>query len=151
MTRRLFALSLALLIGLLPLLPATAWAEEPLSLSDATVTLELGPFIYDGTEKTPEVTVTLDGTKLTKDLDYEVTYQDNIDAGVATVLITGTGAYTGSVETGFTIDRRPVRAAMKEWDSCPKPYDGTTDAFPDLIVVDARIQKPVPVAALRFA
>ncbi len=151
MTRRLFALSLALLIGLLPLLPATAWAEEPLSLSDATVTLELGPFIYDGTEKTPEVTVTLDGTKLTKDLDYEVTYQDNIDAGVATVLITGTGAYTGSVETGFTIDRRPVRAAMKEWDSCPKPYDGTTDAFPDLIVVDARSQEPVSVAAVRYA
>lgn len=151
MTRRLFALSLALLIGLLPLLPATAWAEEPLSLSGATVTLESGPFIYDGTEKTPKVTVTLDGTTLTENLNYEVTYRNNIDAGVAMVLITGTGAYTGSVETGFTIDRRPVRAAMKEWDSCPKPYDGTTDASPDLIVVDAKSQTPVSAASVRYA
>ena len=153
MTRRLSALllSFALLIGLLPLLPATAWAEGSLSLSDAKVTLETGPFIYDGTEKTPEVTVTLDGTKLTRDLEYVVSYQNNIDAGIATVLITGTGAYTGSVETGFIIDRRPVRAAMKEWDSCPKPYDGTTVASPDLIVVDAKSQTPVSAASVRYA
>ena len=151
MTRRLFALSLALLIGLLPLLPATAWAEGDVDLSDATVALETGQFIYDGTEKTPEVTVTLNGTKLTRDLEYEVFYQNNIDAGTATVLITGTGAYTGSVKTGFTIDRRPVRAAMKEWDSCPKPYDGTTVASPDLIVVDAKSQTPVSAASVRYA
>lgn len=150
MTRRLFALTLALLIGLLPLLPTTSWAEEPLSLSTATVTLESGPFIYDGTEKAPEVTVTLDGKELTAGLEYEVSYQNNVEAGTATVLVTGTGAYTGSVETGFTIDRRLVTAAMKEWDSCPKPYDGTTEASPDLIVVDAKSQKQVS-AAVRYA
>lgn len=153
MTRRLFALllSFALLIGLLPLLPATAWAEGSPSLSDATVIVESGPFVYDGAEKTPEVTVTLNGAELTRDLEYEVSYQNNIDAGTATVLITGTGAYTGSIETGFTIDRRPVRAVMKEWDSCPKSYDGTTDAFPDLIVVDVKSQEPVSAAAVRYA
>lgn len=54
---------------------------------------------YDGTEKKPAVTVWAvsdDGntkTLLTADTDYEVAYADNVNAGTASVTITGKGAY----------------------------------------------------------
>ena len=57
---------------------------------------------YDGTEKEPAVTVWAvsdDGntkTLLTVGTDYTVTYADNMDAGTASVTITGKGAYAES-------------------------------------------------------
>lgn len=57
---------------------------------------------YDGTEKTPAVTVWAvsdDGntkTLLTVDNDYTVTYASNVNAGTASVTITGKGAYAES-------------------------------------------------------
>lgn len=57
---------------------------------------------YDGTEKKPAVTiwaVSNDGstkTLLTANIDYEVAYEDNTNAGTASVTITGKGAYTES-------------------------------------------------------
>lgn len=57
---------------------------------------------YDGTEKTPAVTVWAvsdDGktkTMLTVGTNYEVTYENNIDAGTASVTVKGMGAYTES-------------------------------------------------------
>ena len=55
---------------------------------------------YDGKEKKPTVTVwaVSNGgntkTLLTAATDYTVTYENNIDAGTASVTVTGTGAYT---------------------------------------------------------
>ncbi len=60
---------------------------------------------YDGTEKKPAVTVwavSNDGkTKilLTVDIDYTVTYADNVNAGAASVTVTGKGAYAESGES----------------------------------------------------
>lgn len=60
---------------------------------------------YDGTEKEPAVTVwavSNDGdtkTLLTVGTDYTVTYADNMDAGTASVTITGKGAYVESGES----------------------------------------------------
>lgn len=59
---------------------------------------------YDGTEKEPSVTVwaVSDGgttkTLLTEGTDYDVTYADNIDAGTASVTVTGKGAYAENGE-----------------------------------------------------
>lgn len=60
---------------------------------------------YDGTEKKPTVTVWAvsdDGntkTLLTVDNDYTVAYADNVNAGTASVTITGEGAYAESGES----------------------------------------------------
>lgn len=63
--------------------------------------LEVG---YDGTAKTPEVTVTgVNGTTLVEGTDYEVTYTDNVEAGIATVVITGKGNYEGEWTEQFII------------------------------------------------
>lgn len=67
---------------------------------------------YTGEAFTPSVTVK-DGDKtLVKDTDYEVAYEDNINAGTATVTVTGKGNYTDSVEKTFTIAKASL-AEMK--------------------------------------
>lgn len=59
--------------------------------------------VYDGTVKKPIPVITLDGKTLTEGTDYSVSYQDNIHAGTAKAVITGIGAFGGSVEKNFTI------------------------------------------------
>ena len=56
-----------------------------------TITLNPTSFIYDGTAKTPAVTVTDDGKVIdgpgTAKPEYSVSYRDNINAGTATVIV----------------------------------------------------------------
>ncbi|MGX8727935.1 MAG: Ig-like domain-containing protein, partial [Lachnospiraceae bacterium] len=60
---------------------------------------------YFGSYKTPEVSVWLNGEELVKDRDFEVTYQDNMYPGTATVTVRGIGEYTGSASTTFEIGK----------------------------------------------
>lgn len=73
-------------------------------LSDCTVTLEYSKTEYTGEEKTPNVTVkNPDGAVLKKDIDYKVTFVNNVNAGTATVNITGLEDYCGTVTKEFEI------------------------------------------------
>ena len=67
------------------------------------VTASISNQIYTGKTITPSVTVTYKGTKLTAGTDYTVAYSNNINAGTATVTITGKGAYSGTVSRNFVI------------------------------------------------
>ena len=54
----------------------------------------------------PEPTVTFNNETLTKDVDYKLSYENNVDAGSnAKIKVTGMGEYTGSTEKTFTIGR----------------------------------------------
>ena len=78
------------------------------NVSGLVVTLQTTSYTYDGTAKTPSVTVK-DGTKtLTNGTDYTVSYTNNINAGTATVTITGKGNYLGTTTKTFTISKRNV-------------------------------------------
>ena len=60
---------------------------------------------YNTKPHTPEVTVTFNGSKLT-DADYTVSYsEDCINAGTATVTVTGKGNFTGTASKTFTINK----------------------------------------------
>lgn len=50
---------------------------------------------FSGSPITPELTVTSDGTALTANTDYDLTWANNVNAGTATVLVTGKGSYAG--------------------------------------------------------
>ena len=71
-------------------------------LKDAIVTVD-GKYFYTNSPITPEVSVTWNGTPLTKDTDYTVDYTDNTNAGEATVTVSGKGNYTGTKTENFTI------------------------------------------------
>ncbi|MDE5777174.1 MAG: Ig-like domain-containing protein, partial [Lachnospiraceae bacterium] len=77
-----------------------------------TVSLEDTKFVYDGTPKTPEVTVKSGTATLIKDRDYTVTYRNNTNAGdmnagdlAPAVIVTCKGNYEGTFEKTFTIKK----------------------------------------------
>jgi len=73
-----------------------------LSMDDVTVD-KIEDKKYTGSEITPEPIVQLDGTVLTKGVDYTLAYENNINAGTATVKINGIGNYTGTKTVTFNI------------------------------------------------
>lgn len=79
-------------------------------LSDAVVILSISDPYYNGQEKKPQETVILDGTVLTRNVDYIVRYSNHISAcsenalNAPTVYIEGIGSCQGeSVQKTFTI------------------------------------------------
>ena len=93
----------------------------------ATFTITVGAYdnVYDGTAKTPTVTVKV-GTKTVPESEYIVSHSNNVDAGTtATVTVTGKadGNYAGSESSQyFTINKRPLTITAG---SGSKVYDGT--------------------------
>ena len=75
------------------------------NISKAVLTLEKTSYVYDGTAKTPSVTVTLDGKTLVLNTDYTVAYSSNTNEGTAAVTVTGKGNYEGSKTANFTITK----------------------------------------------
>lgn len=73
------------------------------------VSLNSASFAYTGSEITPAPIVSLDGKTLTQETDYTVSYKDNVNAGTATITITGMGEYNGGVtEKTFTITPKDI-------------------------------------------
>ena len=89
--------------------------------------------VYNGEEQEPRVRVSLqkkvkgkDGKMVTqttylweyddyyKEGDYKVSYLKNVDAGTATVVITGVGGYTGTVKKTFKITQADLAAEGTE-------------------------------------
>ena len=71
-------------------------------LKDAIVMVN-GEYFYTNSPIIPEVSVTWNGTQLTKDTDYTVDYTNNTNVGNATVTVTGTGNYISTKTGSFTI------------------------------------------------
>lgn len=78
-------------------------AVEQTALSSEEISLNQSSYTYTGSEITPEITVTSGGVLLEENTDYAVSYSSNIDAGTASITVTGTGNYTGTVTTSFEI------------------------------------------------
>lgn len=72
-------------------------------ISKADVTVDTEEYVTDGTEKTPAVSVSYNGKALKAGTDYSVDYINNVNAGTASVKITGLKYYTGSIEYNFEI------------------------------------------------
>jgi hypothetical protein len=77
------------------------------NVSTATVS-GLTAKTYTGKALTPGFTVTIAGRTLVKNTDYTVAYSNNINAGTATVVITGKGYYTGTKTVKFTISAKAI-------------------------------------------
>ncbi|HKL78848.1 MAG TPA: hypothetical protein VJ888_00275 [Mobilitalea sp.] len=99
---------------------------KPLELSEEWVSLiDTSKIIYEGKEKTVEITVFNGVVELIRDLDYTVSYLNNTQVGDAEVNITGIGNYSGKVYLGFAIE--PLELS-DEWvalaDTSKIYYDG---------------------------
>lgn len=83
---------------------AVAVTVEPRSVADGQLTLSQDVYDYDGSEKTPQVSLVVDGRTLEIGSDYEVSYRNHTEAGTrAEVIVNGKGNYTGRKTAFFEI------------------------------------------------
>lgn len=76
-------------------------------ISNAYVLLSKNYYVYDGEEHKPTVTHVYVNNKLVDSKNYTVTYsKDLVNAGEPEITITGTGSFTGTCKTTFTIAPR---------------------------------------------
>ena len=101
------------------------WSIKSVDISGAVVTIADDSLTYNGNAIMPSVTVSLEGVDLIENTDYTVAYSDNINAGEATVTVTGMGNYSGEAGKSFTINPAPLTITGAT--VSPKTYDGKTD------------------------
>ena len=85
----------------------------PTSLDMATITISSDECEYDGSEKKPGISVTLDG-KVIDEKYYTLTYSDNINVGRATITVSAVEdeIYTGFVTKEFAICPKSLKDAV---------------------------------------
>ena len=95
-------------------------------ISTFDVSFAQSDHVYSGAAQTPDVVVSLDETVLVANTDYVVSFADNLNAGEATVTITGIGNYAGELEKTFTIAPKPVTLTV---DDTSKMYGESDPEF----------------------
>lgn len=88
-----------------------------MNYGNTDVTLSKTYYVYTGTVRKPVPTVICDGEVLEQGVDYKVTYSNHVNAGTATVTITGKGKYVGHCTANYTISPRSLieaEAALTE-------------------------------------
>ncbi len=95
-------------------------------INAASIDLSSASYTYDGTAKTPTATVTFAGETLTQGTDYTVSYSNNTNAGTATVTISGTGDYIGTLSKTFTISKASQSVSLSSSSSVSIVYKKTS-------------------------
>ncbi|MBQ9155863.1 MAG: Ig-like domain-containing protein [Eubacterium sp.] len=79
---------------------------KSLTKDNTRVVLSKKNYTYNGNKKTPAVRkVTYKGKTLKKNRDYKISYQDNVNAGTARVIIRGINKYSGKVKAAYKIKK----------------------------------------------
>lgn len=100
--------------------------EAARDISKCTMSVSGNAIVYSGKPKEPSVTVKDAGKILKVGTDYEVSYNDNVDAGTGTAIVKGMGKYVGTLEKTFQIVPRSLPSAADIILSGEKiVYDGT--------------------------
>ena len=68
-------------------------------------------YTYTGEAITPNVKAVLDEEELVEDVDYTLSYRNNINTGKATIIVQGLGDFGGSTKLEFDIDKKLVKAS----------------------------------------
>lgn len=101
------------------------WSIAPVPLSSSKVTLSgIQPsYDYTGAAVKPAPQLTYNGAALRNGVDYTVSYASNVNAGTATVTITGKGNFQGIRKAAFSIKGSSASAGSGQ----PPATGGTAD------------------------
>lgn len=83
--------------------------KYPTNINDVEI-YEIPNHTYKGVEITPDVNAEYEDYKLVKDIDYTLTYTNNINVGTAAVTVKGIGNFTGEKTLEFTIDAANINS-----------------------------------------
>ena len=90
-----------------PVPPRTSGAAAN-DTSGGFVIAKIPDMVYTGVAFTPELSIKDGNRLLVKNIDYTLTYQNNINVGVATVSIMGKGNYQGTTSVTFQITPKSI-------------------------------------------
>lgn len=91
-------------------------------------------YAYTGNAITPGVVVETGSRTLVMGTDYTVAYSNNVNAGTATITVTGIGRYSGTQTATFVIEPKSMQS-LDTSDVADRTYTG--DAYtPDITVSD---------------
>lgn len=76
---------------------------QGIDLSNMPTQTVIPSYTYTGKELKPTPTVKYGNTNLNQNVDYSVSYKNNIKVGTASMIVTGKGFYTGSFTQNFKI------------------------------------------------
>lgn len=86
------------------------------SLASAKVLVDPERMPYTGNPLCPDVVVLLDGVQLEAGTDYTLSFDDNLEPGIATVTVTGIGHYLGTKTATFEIMAgKWIRSGSRWW------------------------------------
>ncbi len=95
-----------------------------------TVTLSQTLFTYNGKAQKPSVTVSYNVKQLKEGVDYNLAYDNNIEPGTASVIVTCIGNYSGSVTKEFTINKEKVLTGVWKKTTSGWWYDYGDGSYP---------------------
>lgn len=76
-------------------------SKQPTDIGESIAIGDIPPVTYNGRQQRPALVIT--GDKLAEGTDYTVTYGENINAGIGTVIVEGLGHYAGTLTKNFEI------------------------------------------------
>ncbi len=103
----------------------------------AVTALEHVGYVYDGTAKTPSVTLEMNHKTLALNTDYTISYTDNTEVGTAKIIVTGMGDYQGSMEVAFSI-WKDISEAEIDWDGEQFDITGVGDVPSATVTLDGK-------------
>ena len=93
---------------------STGPVEDKKDIQNTEVTGVQESYTYTGNEITPDVVVKDGSSTLVADTDYEVSYDNNVNRGTATITITGKGRYSGKKTVTFEITKAVLTITAKD-------------------------------------
>lgn len=99
------------------------------SISEAGIYLSdlNAAYTFTGKAHKPEVSVRIGTKVLAEGSDYKVSYADNVNAGTAKIVVTGMGAYSGTIEKEFSIAKAKLSDCTVTFN--PGAYTATGEAI----------------------
>lgn len=73
------------------------------TISDASITMQTTHYVYTGVAITPDLVITWQNKVLVEQTDYVLTYHNNTNAGIASILVEGKNKFQGNKTMYFTI------------------------------------------------
>lgn len=95
----------------------------PKDISSAEVNIIDDNITYSGKQIEAQVNVKCNTTLLQEGIDYTVSYENNINAGIATAIISGVDNYSGTIRKTFNISP----CVISEWEVRLGSYDSVYD------------------------
>lgn len=88
--------------------------EAPTQAGDVDLRLDEDIFTYNGGEQKPNITVKMNGTDMTENTDYTVTYPtDMTSVGTKEIKLKGIGNFSGEKTVSFQINKATVKVKPK--------------------------------------